>query len=425
MISIINRFKEINKYWRNFSLYLFSSVLSSVVGVLISPFLAKNLSPEDFAVIGFYSSFISLVQPVLNFSFIAYYLRVFFKIKEEDRDKVTDTIVISLSIVGVLSLISLLILFYFFQKAIGSSFEYFPYAFLCFGQVFFSNFLLLYQVNCRMTRNAKAYAKVTISNALFASLLAVLFVVWFKWGAVGKFAATLIVSFIVAIYSIGNLSTKFQFDKRIFFEALKFGWPISLSAILNYLLTGIDRSMLLKLNDTLNYALYSIALSTVNYLSIFYTALYQTFEPDLYQAVAENNTKKVIKLVMMIVLLTTIIVVLFILFAKPILFILTYNRYTDAYIFARILSINAIITVLYIFSSNILIAYGYPKVELTNKAVSAIVIIVMYYFSIQYFGFIGSAWVYVFSFVPLIILNIGYVWFKLKKNTDNKRTLYG
>jgi len=148
-----------------------------------------------------------------------------------------------------------------------------------------------------MNSNAKGYSLITITNAVFAALLSIIFVVIFRWGALGRFLSLFLVSFSVSIYVLKSMLTKMQFDKNHFVKALLFGWPISLSAMLSYFLNGVDRFILSKFDQTVNYALYSISLMILSFMNLLYTSLYQTFEPDLYKAISVDNRKKIFKIV--------------------------------------------------------------------------------------------------------------------------------
>ena len=44
-------------YFKSSFLYLFSALFTAAIGIAINPFMAKNLSPEDYAILGYFSSF--------------------------------------------------------------------------------------------------------------------------------------------------------------------------------------------------------------------------------------------------------------------------------------------------------------------------------------------------------------------------------
>jgi len=377
---------------RNLSLYLLSAIVSGILSVLFNPFLAANLSSMDYSIIGYYSSFASLFTPILNFSLISFYVRKYFKIPENKRQATLDTIITALLIWGAISCMLILVLFFTYCRIAGVELPFFPFAMMSVFQLFFNNFLLLYQVECRMRSEAKRYFKITMSASLITILLSIILVIVFKFGAVGRMSALLLSSVCIGLFAIKKLRSKFRIDKSILKEAVLFGWPVSCSYIIQYFLTGIDLALLEPLNDVSNMGLYAIAISITGYLSFFYTALTQTFEPDTYKAVAQYNYKKLVKIVALISSLLISIIIIFVLFAKPVIAILTANRYTEAYHFAKILSIGIFATYLMVAIEGIINAFGFTKVGLLNKIISSVIAVAAYFYLIKTQGFFGAAW---------------------------------
>ena len=266
--SLPGKFLIIRKQLKNLSLYLFASILTSLIGVLLNPFLAINLSPKDYAIIGYFTSFNTLILPILSFSLLSYYSRNYFKIKEEDRQSVLDTLIIMQILIGLLGLLFVLFGFYVYMDVAKVNFPFFPFAILCFIPTFFSCFYNFLLVEKRMKRQAKSYFNIVIINAIIGAAFLVLFVVIFKFGAIGRFWAALIPPVGMGIYSIFKLLSKFQVKKRILFEAISFSWPISISAILYYFLSGVDRAMLEKLNDNFTFGNYNVAIQISSYFYI-------------------------------------------------------------------------------------------------------------------------------------------------------------
>lgn len=395
--------------FRNLSLYLLAAIFSSFIGVLINPFLAANLSHEDYAIIGYFTSFNLLVLPIVSFSLLSYYSRNYFRINEDERQMVLDTLLISQLVIGSFSMIFILGGMYIYMKSANVGFSFLPYSLLCFIPVFFNCFYNFLLIETRMKRQAKTYFRITILNALTGAVFALIFVVILKGGALGRFWAILIPSFAFGLYGFIRLFSSFNYSPKVFREALSFGWPISLSAILYYFLSGVDRALLEPLNDTINFGLYNVAIQIVAYLYIFYTALSNTFEPDIYKSIAENNRKKLLKIVFGIILLNAIPIIVFILLAQPLVKILTFGRYTEAAEFARILAVKNIPMSLCFLVSNIIIGFGYPKVELINRFFGAVISVITFKLLISRYGFLGAAWGHTIAFVMMTLISLIFV----------------
>jgi len=228
----------------------------------------------------------------------------------------------------------------------------------------------------------------------------------------------LISSFVVGLFSFKKTLSKLRCDWKILKEAVSFGWPVSCSYIIQYFLIGIDLALLEPLNDVNSMGLYAISVSITGYLSIFYTALAQTFEPDTYKAVAQYNYKKLLKIVGLISSLLIPIILIFVLLAKPVIAILTANRYTEAYHFARILSIGIFTTYLMVAIEGIVNAFGFTKIGLLNKIISSVIAVIAYYYLIKTQGFFGAAWGRVLA--PFTVFLISAVSLFLLRNKINK-----
>lgn len=413
--SVFYRIKNLRTQLKNLSLYLLATIITSSMGVLMNPFLAANLSPKDYAIIGYFTSFSALISFIISFSFLSYYSRNYYKIKEDERQLVLNTLITSQIFLGFASLLIVFLGFYFYMHIAKVNFPFFPFAILCFIPVFFNSFYNYLLVEKRMKRQALSYFTITILNTISIALFAILFVVILKKGAIGRFWSILIPAVGTGIFSIFKLVSKFQYNWKIFRDAVIFGWPISLSAVLYYFMSGIDIAMLEQLNDQTTLGIYNVAVQITSYLYIFYAAIAQTFEPDIYKTIADDNRKKLMQIVAGIVILSAIPTVLFIIFVHPIVSILTYGRYVASTQFAQILAVRTIPLAICFLSSNVIIGYGYPKVELMNRAIGAFLSVIMFKILINKFGFWGAAWGQSIALVLMTGISASFIIYKLLK----------
>lgn len=408
-------FYQYSIYFKTSSIYLLSAFFTAGAAVVINPFLAKNLSPEDYAIIGYFNSFNLIILPILNFSLISYYLRNYYKIPEERRQIVSDTILIALLLYGFIALLAILIIFYLYCQWRNVSFPFYPYALLAFAPIYSNNVINLFLVNCRLRREAGLYGMLNVFNALIGALLAILLVVVYKYGAAGRLLATLLTSVVISVYCIKQLFGRLQFDLAVIKEAFLFGWPLSLSAILWYFLSGIDRAMLERLNDSYTFGFYNVGLQIAAYFGLFYKAIEQTFEPNIYKAIAENKKRKLAKIIVGIILLNAVPNIIFIVFAPLIINLLTYNRYTAASGFAQILALQNITLSLYYAASTVIVGYGYTKSQLVIRIAGAVLSIIMFRWLIVQYQFYGAAWGQVMSFMIMTIISICFIMYHARK----------
>lgn len=410
--QIFNRIKDLKSQLKNLSLYLLATIVSSSIAVMMNPFLAANLSPNDYAIIGYFTSFSTLISFIISFSFLSYYSRNYYKIKENERKLVLNTLIISQIFLGFAALLIVFIGFYLYMQIAKVNFPFFPFAILCFIPVFFNCFYNFLLVEKRMKRQALSYFKIITINTISIALFAILFVVILKKGAIGRFWSLLLPAVGMGIFSIFKLVSKFQYSWKILIDAIAFGWPISLSAILYYFMSGIDIAMLEQLNNPIKLGIYNVAVQITSYLYVFYAAIVQTFEPDIYKAIADDNRKKLIQFMSGVVILNAIPTVLFIILAHPLVNILTYGRYVESTQFAQILAIKNIPLSLCFLFSNVIIGYGYPKVELINRTIGAFLSVIMFKFLIKKFGFGGAAWGQSIALILMTLISASFLVYK-------------
>lgn len=413
--KVIEKLKQLRLHITNLSLYVLAPLLIAILNIFVNPIMAANLSHADYAIMGYYTSFNLLFTPFLSFNIISFYTRNYFKLEESKREQAFNTIMLALVGIGIIGLFIILSGFYIYHRLNNISFSFFPFAFYSFAQLFFANFINLTQVQHRMKREAKKYFSLSISNALLSICFALIFVVLLKGGASAKLGSALLSTLIVGVFCIVKQLKKIDFDKKLLKEALSFSWPITISAMLWFFLSGIDRSFLEKLNDNHNMGLYSIAIQVTGYLSIIYTASSQTFEPDLYKAIAEKKTKKLIKIISGIQLINLIPILIFVIAARPVIHILTMGIYDDADDFARILAFKNFTMALFFSVNIIVIGSGFTRFELLSRVASAIFSYFLFMYLISNYGFTGAAWGQVLSFLFMAIFSFCFIIVKIKK----------
>lgn len=150
--------------------------------------MAKNLSPEDYATIGYFSSFNLLLTPLITFFLTNFYTQRYFKVSEEEKENIKATVMklaIYLSFaMAVVSIIGLYVYHVLINKS--SDIPFSPYAFLTIFAIPFTGLYSLKLTEYRLKREARNFAFVTIANGILAAALAIAFVVIVKWGAFGR-----------------------------------------------------------------------------------------------------------------------------------------------------------------------------------------------------------------------------------------------
>ena len=72
-------------YVKSLSLYFGASAIPMVINLLINPLVALNMSHEDYAIAGYFTSFNTLLQPIIFFYMIHYYQKRYFELDVSGR----------------------------------------------------------------------------------------------------------------------------------------------------------------------------------------------------------------------------------------------------------------------------------------------------------------------------------------------------
>jgi O-antigen/teichoic acid export membrane protein len=408
-------FKKIKSQLANLSLYLLASLIASGVNVIINPFLALNLSPEDYGIIGYYLGLNTLFLPLISFSLTAYYSRKFFMVGEEMIDKIRNTL-LSLQIAGgLISMLIILLFFNLYAHVVTLSLAVFPFLYLSVLSIYFTNFYSFLLTDKRLSSKPKSFLKFTLANVLIGVIMALLLVVFLKYGASGRLYGILVTAVMIGLISLRNMKFKFTLNKEILKEAAKFSWPMFLSAILYFVFGGYDRVLLERLGDVDTLGIYNVAFQITAYLGIFGTALMQTFDPDIYKATAENNINKALKIMAFIFLLVLMISVIFYFLAGPLVNLLTYGRYMASVPYAKILVFRNAATALAFVASGIIIGLGFPKIELVNRIIGSGVALVIFTLLIDQYGFFGAAWGQTLSLLVMAMISLIFIFYRKRQ----------
>ena len=410
------------KYAKNIGTYFSASLIPMILSLVSNPFIAQNMEPEDYAIVGYYASFTTLLQPFIVFYMLHYYTKCFYEFDEEGRMELRSTLMKALiwfsGVLAIISLVGLIIYTVFFNKE--TSIPLFPYVVMSVLVLPLGGVFNLTTTDYRMTRKAGAFFRLSVTNGVLAVLLTVIFVVLLKWGAIGKMLASLITSigiFVYCVYRYRGL-IKIPFNWAIFKQMLLFCWPLTIAAMLSFFSNGYDRVLLERIGDTKELGYYCVGLQIASYVHVFQTAITSTFQPDIFQSIAEKNWKRLVRVIFIQIMGVSCIVIGFIIVAPTVVDILTAGRYLMAVGYTRILVFSSIVSIIYYNLSQVTIALGYTKVTLINKIVSSLLMIAIYGFLISKYHFIGGAWGQVLSYLVFFIGNavLLIIFIKLNKN---------
>lgn len=408
MSIILLLWVKYSAYIKNSSVYLLATIISSIIGVAINPLLALNLSPEDYAIVGYYTGYSTLFTPLIGFFMVDYYLRHRYTLSSDDLHVLKSTIIrLFLYFSGIVSLLCLIGLYiYVLLSNVGIPF--FPYALLTILQAYTGLLFAFKTAEYKIDGNSKAFFRYSVINAIANAAIAILFVVVFKGGALGKTLGTFVVStsfFVYIIYTYRK-DFRFKFDKERVISIVKYSTPLVIAGMLGFFSGGYDRVILEKQGDMYTLGIYSVAVQMSGYLNVFAVAIKSTFQPDIYKAIAEKNFSKLVKKICVIIAVVTVIVLLFIILCPIIIHLLTAGRYDESTRLTQILSLSVITSTIYYQISQVTYGSGLSNLTLINKIIGSVFSFILFSLMVPCYGVLGVAWSVVLCFIFYAIGNL-------------------
>lgn len=414
MVSL-SKFK---KQGKNLGIYLSASLIPMALSLITNPWIAKNLPPVDYAIIGYYQGFNTLLTPFINFYLLHYYTKRFFETNDTEREELRSTIFKSLIyfslVLSIIAIGGLYIYTEIFNK--GSQISFFPYAIISVMSLPVVGIYSLSLTDLRMQRRSWDFFKLSVSNGLLVTVVTLFFVVIFKWGAIGKLSATLLATSIVFIYLLIKHRNMFAipFNRAIFITSIKFCFPLVIAAMLTFFSSGYEKVVLERMGDLVEMGYYVVGATIAGYIGVFSTSINDTFQPDVFQSIVKKDFRRCFKVISAKIALISIIVIVFIATAPFVIDILTAGRYMNSVDYAQIVAISSITSMLYYSFSQVTIAMGYTSITLTNKIIGSILSVIAYTVLINKYGATGAAWGVVLSYLFFFIGNVILVIIKKK-----------
>jgi len=412
-------------YIKNLVTYFGASIVPMLLGLVSNPWIAKNMSPEDYATSGYYISFSSLISPVIIFYMIHYYIKEYFRRNEEERRRLYALIAkATIWFSGTVSLVCFVLLYIYLRYfTIDLSFPIMPYLALMVFALPLTGLLNLQLAQYRMKKKATAYFWLSTANGSLNILCTLMFVVWLKWGAFGKLLGPLVCNasvFCTMLYFFRDswhVRTNFSEIRKI----IIFCTPLALSAMLGYFTSGFTTTYLESIGKTTEYGFYIVGASIAAYLTTFSTAVGNTFQPDLYESVTKRQYRRYAGICALQICCYILIAIIFIVLAPYIISLLTAGRYVASTPYARIIALSTVTSGIYYLINNYSIVTDRPRLYLYTSIIGSIFIVACLPMLVDRWSFYGGAWMTVLSYIVLGIVNIILLLFTRRPPMDRQK----
>jgi O-antigen/teichoic acid export membrane protein len=387
-------------------IYTISSVLNASIPFLLLPFLTKYLSKADFGVVSIFGAVVSFIMPFVSINMEGAIARRYYADKKNISVYIGNCFMLSF-----LSFLIVLLVIILFRNMLFNLTSIPPIwmvigTLYCFSQFMVLVLLTFYQVSI----NPLKYGAIQILQSITNFSLSFILVVFLAWKWEGRLSAQVVSSFLFAIVAVIILISKkflmFKMDLGYMKNALKFGSGLIPHALGGTLILLANRVFLLKMVSIEEAGLYGVASQVASVISFVTLSFNNAYVPWLYSNLSREKLelKKRITKLTYVYFVAILLFGLVFYFSLPIVFKIFIDvKFFDALKFVFWIILGFVFQGMYFMVTNY-ISYSEKTYyqAIVTVSVGAISILMTYFF-IKFFGPVGAAIAFCFSYFLMFI----------------------
>lgn len=402
------------KVLENSFFYLFSSLLVRAIGFMLLPIYTLFLTPEDYGVTNLVMGFINVATFVVAFSLYSAAMRFYtdFKANRSKLKKLYGTIISFTAISGLLFLIVGFIFRNIVVKIFFEGIDYFPIVFIAFLSLVFISLHTMHQSILQGMQQGKRLTKLNIIVFIGITILKIIFIGFFKLGAVGFLLAQLIVNIGYFLYMVIDLKkhdlVEWVVDISILKEALKYSIPLMPHNLSTRIASLASRIFINNSGTLADVGLYSIAMQFGYIIDIIQIAVNKAFQPWFYEMLHKNDAnskKEVVNLSNILLVFYSLIYMGIGLFSQEAVILMTTPKYILSWKAIPILVVGFSIKSMYYFYVSIVLYYKQAAKKLFIATIAgSMADVFLAYILVPYFGMYGSAIAFVLAKIIIVTI---------------------
>lgn len=414
-----------NKLVKNTFIYAIGDIFPRLLSFLTFPILTLYLTPEDYGIVNYVNT-INTFLLVFGFLGVNTYFLVFYHKTENNLEQkrllgnlFSFVIILNLIFSGFLFLLGPI-----FLNTLGSEIKFYPYMFLGICIHFFSLFSVLPSALYRILEKPLLLTLINVSRGLLTILLTVIFVVYFRFQALGVLYSTLLVSLLYSIVYLYTCKRYIVWNLNIvqLKNVLKFSLPL-VPGSLAYFLTNIsDRVLIEKFLGLNDLGIFSTASSLALILNIFSYGAYKAIEPYIFKHFGNpdfnNEFEKIRDIFVYVLLIGTFGLGIF---SKEFFILFSNESFHLAYKYVPLILIGVYFSGLNMLYSTIITAKSRTKINMIINLFGAFISITFNFIFLERFGLVAAALVSSFSIMFMFVL----AKFNAKTHITNSRPFVG
>lgn len=400
----------LKKVLKNAGLYTIVQIIQGVVSFLMLPIYTKYLSPTDYGIV-------SVVTSVINFLGIFYILGlhgalvkyyVYYEDDKEKQNELVSTIIITVFIIaGTFTGLFILLHKVLLEKFLNGI-DFYPYLFYSLISIFFSSIYICYQALLQIRAKGNKYSIIQLCIVFGTLILNIIFIIVFKFQAMGMILSGLIINILVFIYAIISLNKEFtiSFNKEILRKSLKYSLPLLPHSLANWTSNLVDRILLNNLLSAKFVGIYNVGYQFGNIINIVALAVNNAFIPWFFSEMkGENDRSALKKFAIVFIMIYSIGAMWLSILAPIVLKIMVNEKYMAAVTCIPYIAFAYVYNgIYYFFVSGLFYNERGTKYIFLGSMTGAVINIILNYVLIPRYEIVGSSIATLVSFITTSIL---------------------
>lgn len=386
-----------SSFWFIISIFLQKSIL-----LITTPVFARILPMKEFGIISTFFAWYTLLYLFVNFSINRSLMNAF--VKYESKEESLSAI---MSFGGLLSCFWLLIAI-FFKKELSSLLGLPSVLVICLFTLFIGQFA----IDCWSTyqRYIKSYKKlllVTFFNILLISVVGIVSVIFISETAASRIIPYASISLItgLCIYIITLKKNRTIFSKEIWIFSFMFSVPLLPHYISEFILSTSDRIMINNLCGSKDVALYNVAYTVAGIVGLLISALNTSYAPFVYRSIKKSDYLKIRKVSNLVLLSVSLFLTVIMIFSHEIVWLVGGSQYMESASIVIPICIGLFFNFVFQLFARIQEYFEYKLKLVIPSILCAIVNIVLNLIFLPIFGYQVAAYTTAISYMLFCLLH--------------------
>jgi O-antigen/teichoic acid export membrane protein len=355
------RFLKLKNYLKKFISFSIGTWVKAIISFFTTPIISYLIIPEEFGRASMFTLIYNIALIISIMGLDQSYVRYYYEIEENDRNKTFWTALIPSIINGII--ISLIFIIFEDQLSI----MIFSHRYLYIGTLFSTTLLTgitqrFNELSVRMQKKGLFFSTIQILNALGniggTIVYALLIKPDFYAIVIGQITGN-IVSLIFG-FSKDKILRKYEkIQLSLIKKYIKYGLPFVPAFLINWVFTSIDRISLKQYTTFTEIGIYSVAFKMISIMNLIQTGFTTFWTPVAYEKYENNkNNKEFFRKANLTISFVMFVFGFFVLSIKDILFLILAKSYRDA---AYIAPFLILIPIMYTISETTVLGINFKK----------------------------------------------------------------